>query len=63
MDRAAYARGARISKQFKVVKKTPTGAFRDDLAKAAVAQLRAQGVDVVGNSWKKVKIAVTQGGR
>jgi NitT/TauT family transport system substrate-binding protein len=63
MDKAAYSRGARISKQFKVVKKTPSGAYRDDLAKAAVAQLKAQGVDVVGKSWRKVKVAVTPGGK
>src|SRR5213078_2996423 len=53
MDKAAFDRTARIAKQFKVIKKTPSGAYRDDLAKAAVAQLKGQNVDVNGRSWKK----------
>jgi NitT/TauT family transport system substrate-binding protein len=63
IDRTAFSRTSRISKQFKVVKKEPFRAYRDDLAKAAVAQLRAQGIDVVGQSWKKAKVPVTEGGR
>jgi len=63
IDKASYSRTAKISKQFKVVKKTPSGAYRDDLAKAAVAQLKKQNVDVNGLSWKKAKIKVTPGGK
>jgi NitT/TauT family transport system substrate-binding protein len=63
MDRAAFDRTARISKQFKVIKKSPSGAYRDDLAKAAVAQLKKQGLDVNGSSWKKAKVKVTPGGK
>jgi NitT/TauT family transport system substrate-binding protein len=63
MDKAAFDRTASISKQFKVIKKTPSGAYRDDLAKAAVAQLTAQGVDVNGGSWKKATVKVTPGGK
>jgi NitT/TauT family transport system substrate-binding protein len=63
MDKAAFNRTAKISKQFKVIKKTPSGAYRDDLAKAAVAQLTAQGVDVNGRSWKKATLKVTPGGK
>jgi len=63
MDKSAFDRTARIAKQFKVIKKTPSGAYRDDLAKAAVAQLKAQGIDVYGRSWKKAKIKVTPGGK
>src|SRR5213595_135781 len=48
MDKAAFARTAKISKQFGVIAKSPSGAYRDDLAKAAVAQLKQQGVDVYG---------------
>ncbi len=62
MDRAAFDRTAKIAKQFKVIKKTPSGAYRDDLAKAAVAQLKGQGVDVNGRSWKKAVVKVTPGG-
>src|SRR5918911_693493 len=43
MDAKAFNRTARISKQFKVIKKAPSGAYRTDLARAAVAQLKAQG--------------------
>ena len=63
MDKAAFNRTAKIAKQFKVIAKSPSGAYRDDLAKAAVAQLKQQGVDVYGKSWKKAVIKVTAGGK
>jgi NitT/TauT family transport system substrate-binding protein len=63
MNKAAYQRTAKIAKQFGAIKKTPSGAYRDDLAKAAVAQLKAQGIDVNGRSWKKAVIKVTPGGK
>jgi hypothetical protein len=63
MDKKAFDRTAKISKQFKVIKKTPSGAYRDDLAKAAVAQLKSQGVDVNGKKWKKAVVKVTPGGK
>src|SRR5438093_648984 len=63
MDKAAFNRTATIAKQFKVITKTPSGAYRDDLAKAAVAQLKGQNVDVNGRSWKKATVKVTPGGK
>jgi NitT/TauT family transport system substrate-binding protein len=63
MDAKAFNRTARIAKQFKVIKKSPSGAYRTDLAKAAVAQLKAQGVNVTGRSWKKASVKVTAGGK
>jgi NitT/TauT family transport system substrate-binding protein len=63
MNKKAFDRTARISQQFKVIKKKPSGAYRDDLAKAAVAQLKKQGVDLNGRSWKKAVVKVTPGGR
>jgi NitT/TauT family transport system substrate-binding protein len=63
MDKAAFARTANISKQFGVISKAPSGAYRDDLAKAAVASLKAQGINVYGKSWKKAVIKVTAGGK
>jgi NitT/TauT family transport system substrate-binding protein len=60
---AAFNRTAKIAQQFKVIKKAPSGAYRVDLAKAAVAQLKAQGVDVYGKKWKKAKVKVTEGGK
>jgi NitT/TauT family transport system substrate-binding protein len=63
MDKQAYARTAKIAKQFGAIKKPASGAYRDDLAKAAVAQLKKQGVDVNGRSWKKMTVKVTPGGK
>jgi NitT/TauT family transport system substrate-binding protein len=63
MDKAAFDRTAKISKQFKVIAMSPSGAYRDDLAKAAVAQLKSQGVDVNGKKWKKAVVKVTAGGK
>jgi NitT/TauT family transport system substrate-binding protein len=63
MDKSAFNQTAKIAKQFKVIKKTPSGAYRDDLAKAAVAQLKGQGVDVNGKNWKKAVVKVTAGGK
>ena len=63
MGTADYARTAAISKQFGVVSKTPSGAYRTDLAKAAVAQLKKQGLDVYGKNWKPAVVKVTAGGK
>jgi len=62
-DPKAFSRTAKIAQQFKVIKNAPSGAYRIDLAKAAVAQLKAQGVDVYGKKWEKAKVAVTEGGK
>jgi NitT/TauT family transport system substrate-binding protein len=63
MDKAAFARTARIALQFGAIKKAASGAYRDDLAKAAVAQLKARGLDVLGKTWKKAVVKVTPGGK
>jgi NitT/TauT family transport system substrate-binding protein len=63
MNQKAFSRTASISRQFGVIKKLPTGAFRSDLAKAAVAALKKQGVDVNGAKWKKATVKVTAGGK
>jgi hypothetical protein len=63
MDPVAFKRTARIAQQFKVIKKAPSGAYRTDLAKAAVRILKAKGVDVNGATWKKAKVKVTEGGK
>ena len=52
-----------ISRQFGVIKKLPKGAYRTDLAKAALAALKAKGVDTVGAKWKKANVKVTAGGK
>jgi NitT/TauT family transport system substrate-binding protein len=63
MDPASYKRTASISQKFKIVKKAPSGAYIDTYAKAAVADLKKQGVDVVGAGWKKATVTVTPGGK
>jgi NitT/TauT family transport system substrate-binding protein len=63
MDKAVYARTAAISKQFGVVKKTPSGAYRTDLALKALASLRAQGVDTKGANWKPAKVKIVYAGK
>ena len=63
MDKAAYARTAKIAKQFGVIKKAASGAYVDTYAKQAVARLKQQGVDVNGTKWKKAVVKVTPGGK
>ena len=52
MNRADYMRTAAIAKQFGVIKKAPSGAYRTDLAAKAVAALKADGINVNGTGWK-----------
>ncbi|MDX6424473.1 MAG: NitT/TauT family transport system substrate-binding protein [Gaiellaceae bacterium] len=63
MNQKAFTRTASISRQFGVIKKLPKGAYRTDLAKAALKSLRAKGVDVNGANWKKANVKVTAGGK
>lgn len=63
MNAADYKRTASISKQFGVIKKTPKGAYVTNLAKQAVAGLKAQGMDVHGKKYKPLKVKVTPGGK
>jgi len=64
MDKASYARTWKLMKQFGGIKNSPTaGAYRTDLAKAAVASLKAKGVDVNGASYKPLNVKVTAGGK
>jgi NitT/TauT family transport system substrate-binding protein len=64
MDKASYAQTWKLMKQFGGISKTPTaGAYRTDLAKAAVAALKAKGVDVSGKNYKPLNVKVTAGGK
>ncbi len=63
MNKAAYARTAQIAEQFDVISKAPSGAYRTDLARKAVAQLKAAGVNVTGTKWKAAVVVVTAGGK
>ena len=63
MNKADYTRTAAIAKQFGVVSKTPSGAYRTDLAAKAVAELKAARIDVYGKSYKPIVVTLTAGGQ
>ncbi|HEX5246911.1 MAG TPA: ABC transporter substrate-binding protein [Gaiellaceae bacterium] len=64
MDKASYAQTAKLLQQFGGIKKAPTaGAYRTDLAAAAVAGLKKQGLDVYGKSYKPIAVKLTPGGK
>ena len=64
MDPAEFKKTAAISKTYKVIKKPATNAaYRSDLAKKAVANLRKQGLDVTGKSFKKKVVVLKEGGK
>ena len=59
---AAAAQTVKVALQGKLIKKRPTKWYRSDLAKAAVAALKKQGIDVNGTHWKPAVVHVTPGG-
>ncbi|MBV8259181.1 MAG: ABC transporter substrate-binding protein [Actinobacteria bacterium] len=63
MNTADFARTAQIAQKYGVIKKAPSGAYRTDLAAAAVAGLKKQGLDVYGKDWKPATVTVTAGGK
>jgi NitT/TauT family transport system substrate-binding protein len=64
MDPVQFRNTANIAYKFKVIKKPATAAaYRSDLARRAVAQLKAQGIDVYGRSWKKKTVVLHEGGK
>ena len=64
MNPVDYAKTAKISYDFKVIKKPATKAsYRTDLAKKAVANLKKQGIDVYGKSFKKKVVILKEGGK
>ena len=64
MDPVEFKRTATIAKTYKVIKKPATkAAYRTDLAKKAVANLRKQGLDVLGKGFKKRVVVLKEGGK
>jgi NitT/TauT family transport system substrate-binding protein len=64
MDPVEFKRTATIAKTYGVIKKPATkAAYRTDLAKKAVANLRKQGLDVYGKSFKKKVVVLKEGGK
>jgi NitT/TauT family transport system substrate-binding protein len=64
MDPVEYKRTATIAKTYKVIKKPASKAsYRTDLARKAIAALKAQGLDVNGKKWKKAVVKLKAGGK
>jgi hypothetical protein len=63
MDPKQFATTATIAKTYKVIKKPATkAAYRTDLAKKAVANLRKQGLNVTGKGFKKSVVVLKEKG-
>jgi NitT/TauT family transport system substrate-binding protein len=64
MDPKAYAFTAKTTAKYNNLKKVPGHeAYRTDLARAAVAQLKKQHIDVYGRGWHKAIVKITPGGK
>ena len=64
MDPKAYAFTAKTTAKYNHLKKVPGHeAYRTDLARAAVAQLKKQHIDVYGRGWHKAVVKITPGGK
>jgi len=64
MDPVSWRQTNAIATKFKVIKKPAAMAsYRSDLAKKAVAALKAQGVDVTGKQFKKSVVILRAGGK
>ncbi len=64
MDPAEFKRTTTIAKTYKVIKKPASkAAYRTDLARKAVANLRRQGLDVLGKGFKKKVVVLKEGGK
>jgi NitT/TauT family transport system substrate-binding protein len=64
MDPVEFKRTATIAKTYKVIKKPASkAAYRTDLARKAVANLRKKGVDVRGQGFKKKVVILKEGGK
>lgn len=64
MDPVEYKRTAGIAKTYGVIKKPASKAsYRTDLALKALANLKKQGLDVNGKSWKKAVVILKEGGK
>lgn len=64
MDKAAYKRTWKLMLKFGGISKAPSaGTYRTDLVKAAVAGLKAEGLDVFGKKYKPLVVPITAGGK
>jgi len=64
MDADAFKVTADIALKYKQISKAPDAdAYRTDLAEKANKLLTDQKVDVIGDKWKAVEVAITEGGK
>jgi NitT/TauT family transport system substrate-binding protein len=64
MNSKDYAFTAKTTAKYNHLKKVPGHeAYRTDLAKAAQAMLKKQGIDIYGKGYKKAVVKVTPGGK
>ncbi len=64
MDPVEFKRTAAIAKTYQVIKKPASkAAYRTDLARRAIANLRKKGVDVRGQGYKKRLVILKEGGK
>jgi len=63
MNPAAFKLTSSIAQKYGIIKKAPSGAYVTKYAKAAVANLKKQGADVTGKSFKPVVVKPTLGGK
>ena len=64
MDKTSWTRTWKLMKKFGGIKKAPTaGAYRNDLAAAAVKGLKKHGMDVYGKHYKPMTVHLTAGGK
>ncbi len=64
MDPASFKRAAKIVKKFGKLKQTPSASsYRTDLAKAADAMVKKDGLDIYGKHWNKLKVKIVPGGK
>lgn len=62
VDEALWAQSVEILTNYGIIKEAPTeGAYRVDLAQAAVDSISAD-VDVVGEDWEAIEVAITANG-
>ena len=63
MDPDLWAQTVEVATSEGILASAPTeGAYRTDIAEEAVANLRAAGIDVVGDGWQRVTVELLRGG-
>lgn len=64
LDQALWDQTVSVAVDSSIIAEPPTeGAYRTDLAQAAVDSLTAEGVDVTGESWEPITVELKEGGQ